>query len=149
MTDISFYHLLHLPLSQALPRLLEKVRSAGLRAVIRVGDVARMKELDELLWTYQKNSFLPHSTEKGKFPDQQPVYLTTGEDNPAKATVLVLVDSVESELVGKYDRVLEMFDGRDEAAVSAARDRWKKYQELGHELTYWQQTEQGGWAKKA
>lgn len=149
MTEVSFYHLLHLPLSQALPRLLEKVHGADLRAVIRVGNVNRMKELDEVLWTYQKNSFLPHGSEKGKFLDQQPVYLTTGEDNPAKATVLVLVDNVESEMIGAYDRVLELFDGRDQGAVSAARERWKKYKELGHDLTYWQQTEQGGWAKKA
>jgi len=149
MTDVSFYHLLHHPLSRALPQLLDKVCGAGLRAVIKVGAEDRMRELDELLWTYDRKSFLPHGPVKAKFADHQPILLTTGDENPAGATVLVLVDSVESDHLEQYDRCLEMFDGRDQAAVAAARVRWKKYQAAGHNLTYWQQNEQGGWTKKA
>jgi DNA polymerase-3 subunit chi len=33
--------------------------------------------------------------------------------------------------------------------VYAARDRWKAYKAAGHALTYWQQTDRGGWEKKA
>lgn len=147
MTDISFYHLLHQPLTSALPKLLEKVYGAGLKAVIKVGSEERLEELDEILWSFSKQSFLPHGTMKNKFPDQQPLYLTTGEENPADATVLVLVDSMESDELNKYDRCLEMFDGTDPDAVTSARIRWKRYKEAGYDLTYWQQTEQGGWGK--
>ena len=42
-----------------------------------------------------------------------------------------------------------MFDGHDDEAVSAARQRWKAHKDSGHALTYWQQTERGGWEKKA
>ncbi len=148
MTDISFYHLLHQPLTSALPKLLEKVHGANMKAVIRVGTENHMRELDEALWAFSKNSFLPHGTVKGKFAEQQPIYLTTEDENPAGATVLVLVDGMESTELDKYDRCLEMFDGADQEAVTAARVRWKKYQDAGHGLTYWQQTEQGGWGKK-
>ncbi|PCI44917.1 MAG: DNA polymerase III subunit chi [Alphaproteobacteria bacterium] len=149
MTNISFYHLLHMPLSSALPKLLEKVQGAGLKAVIKVGSEDHMSELNDALWCFNKQSFLPHGTMKSKFCDQQPLYLTTGDENPAGASVLVLVDSMESHDLDKYDRCLEIFDGTDTQAVSAARVRWKTYQDAGHELTYWQQTEQGGWSKKA
>jgi DNA polymerase-3 subunit chi len=40
-----------------------------------------------------------------------------------------------------------MFDGNDEAALAAARARWKAAKEAGHTLTYWQQTEKG-WEKR-
>lgn len=149
MTDVSFYHLLHLPLSSALPKLLAKVQGAGLKAVIKVGTEDRVQELDDILWSYDKNSFLPHGNMKTKYPDQHPLYLTTGDENPAGATVLVLVDGMQSENIGEYDRCLEMFDGRSDAATAAARERWKIYKDAGHTLTYWQQTEQGGWTKKA
>ena len=149
MTDISFYHLLHQPLTSALPKLLEKVQAAGLKAVIKVGSTERMQELDATLWTYHKASFLPHGSQKSKFPEQQPLYFTTEDENPAKATILVLVDSMESPDIDNYDRCLEMFDGTDQEAVTKARSRWKSYKEADHELTYWQQTEQGGWGKKA
>ncbi|WP_339864306.1 DNA polymerase III subunit chi [Paremcibacter congregatus] len=149
MTDISFYHLLHQPLTSALPKLLDKVHGAGMKAVIRVGSEERMMELDEVLWTFKPDSFLPHGDMKCKYPDQQVIYLTTEEENPAGASVLVLVDSMESALIADYDRCLEMFDGRNDEATAAARARWKAYKEAGHTLTYWQQTEQGGWSKKA
>ena len=40
-----------------------------------------------------------------------------------------------------------MFDGRDET-MAAARQRWRGYLDQGFKLTYWQQTEAGGWEKK-
>ena len=42
-----------------------------------------------------------------------------------------------------------MFDGRDDDAVAVAREHWKLRQDTGFALTYWQQTEQGAWEKKA
>ncbi len=148
MTNISFYHLLHQPLTSALPKLLEKVHGAGLKAVIKVGSGERLRELDDILWSYDNDSFLPHGSTKSKFQDQQPIFLTTGDENPGGASVLVLVDGVESAELDKYDRCLELFDGTDQSAVTAARARWKSHSDAGHDLTYWQQTEQGGWRKK-
>jgi DNA polymerase-3 subunit chi len=43
----------------------------------------------------------------------------------------------------------EMLDGRDEKAVTQARQRWKEYQKDGHTVTYWFQSESGKWEKKA
>jgi len=149
MSDISFYHLLHQPLNVALPKLLEKVSASGLKAVIKLGSVQHMNGMNEILWGYAPESFLVHDTEKSKYPAQQPIYLTTGDENPAGASILILVDNMQSDHLEEYDRCLEMFDGKDMDAVNAARARWKTYKAAGHELTYWQQTEQGGWEKKA
>jgi DNA polymerase-3 subunit chi len=40
-----------------------------------------------------------------------------------------------------------MFDGNDDAAVEAARQRWSVASTAGHSLTYWQQTV-AGWEKR-
>ena len=80
---------------------------------------------------------------------EQPIYLTTEDENPNGAQVLALVDGVEVASLEAFERVLDLFDGDDADAVQAARRRWKTLKEAGHDLTYWQQTEQGGWAKKA
>ena len=56
------------------------------------------------------------------------------------------VDDIVDHTVG---RALDLFDGRDEAAVQAARERWRDYRDAGYPLTYWQQSEMGGWEKKA
>ena len=39
--------------------------------------------------------------------------------------------------------------GMDDDAVAAARTRWATHKAAGHALTYWQQTERGGWEKRA
>lgn len=149
MTDISFYHLTRQGLDVALPRLLEKVLEAGLRAVVRVGSDERLKDLDAALWTYDPDSFLAHGTAATGFADKQPVYLTTAEENPNGSEVLVLTDGMEAPDIGDFQRCLYMFDGRSEALTDQARAHWKTFQSAGHATTYWQQGEQGGWQKKA
>jgi DNA polymerase-3 subunit chi len=47
-----------------------------------------------------------------------------------------------------YKRVLEIFDGTNSLAVDAARERWSKYKNDGHNISYFQQSETGGWVKK-
>ena len=149
MTEIGFYHLTRTPLERALPRLLEKVIGARKRAVVRAGSRERVDFLNAALWTYDPASFLPHGTEREGAGAEQPIWLTDGTDRPNDAEILVLTDSVAADDVGDFERCLEMFDGRDAEAVAAARSRWRGYSEAGHKLTYWQQTERGGWEQKA
>lgn len=148
MTAVSFYHLERTSLDRALPKLLEKVLERGHRAVVLAGSDARVEALNTALWTYEQRSFLPHGSETDGFADRQPIYLTTHDENPNGADVLVVVDGAQSERLDAFARVLDMFDGHDEAAVEAARNRWRDLKEHGHELTYWQQTPQGGWEQK-
>ena len=145
MTEIGFYHLTRTPLERALPRLLEKVAGSGRRAVVLTGSAERAEALNALLWTYDPGSFLPHGTARDGNPGEQPIWLTPQDENPNGATVLVLVDGMVSEQLATYERCLDLFDGNDPEAVAAARDRWRTAKQAGHTLTYWQQTDQGGW----
>jgi len=149
VTEISFYHLERTALEMALPRILDKALAAGMRSVVVAGSDERVAALNTALWTYDANSFLPHGSAEDGPAAAQPVYLTTFEENPNDAKVLALVDGVEVADLAAFDRVLDLFDGHDPDAVQAARARWKTLKDAGHDLTYWQQTEQGGWAKKA
>ncbi|BBK41729.1 DNA polymerase III subunit chi [Allostella vacuolata] len=149
MTDVGFYHLTRTPLERALPRLLEKVWGSGRRAVVLAASRERAEALNALLWTYDPASFLPHGTARDGNPAQQPIWLTAVDENPNAATVLVLVDGMVSDALAGFERCLDLFDGNDPDAVLAARERWKAARQAGHALTYWQQTEQGGWQARA
>ncbi len=149
MTDIGFYHLTRSPLDHALPRLLQRAYASGARVVVMAGSAERVDALDQMLWTYDAASFLPHGTVRDGDAASQPIWLTADDDNPNEATILVLTDGATSARVADYARCMEMFDGNDEAAVAEARTRWRDYGSAGHALTYWQQTERGGWEEKA
>lgn len=149
MTEIGFYHLLRTPLERALPKLLEKAVARGLRAVVVSGSDERTEHLSAALWTYDPASFLPHGTAADGNPADQSIYLADHVTNLNEAAVLVLTDGAETAEPEAFERVIDMFDGRDDAAVAAARVRWQAMKEKGHHLTYWQQTDQGGWEQKA
>jgi len=55
--------------------------------------------------------------------------------------------TVDVNFKDSFARCVDMFDGRDEAAVQAARQRWKDGKAAGHTTTYWQQGERGGWTE--
>jgi DNA polymerase-3 subunit chi len=147
VTEVSFYHLLHTPLDRALPKLIQKVLESGARAVIRTGSAERAEALSSVLWTFDQNSFLPHGTARDGNADRQPVWITPDDENPNGADILVLTDGAAGDITA-WRRCLEMFDGRDDVAVAEARRRWSDYKAADHVLTYWQQTERGGWEKQ-
>jgi len=147
VTEIGFYHLTATPLERALPRLLARTLQAGRRAVVLAGSVDRVQALNGLLWTYEEAAWLPHGSARDGHAAEQPVWLTAVEENPNAATYLFLTDGVAAADLGAWERVFDLFDGRDDAAVAAARGRWKAAREAGHSLTYWRQTDGGGWEK--
>jgi DNA polymerase-3 subunit chi len=148
MTEVGFYHLRTTALERVLPRLLTKAHESGMKAVVLAATPERVDSLNALLWTFDQGSFLPHGGARDGNAGEQPIYLTIEEENPADATLLVCVDGVEPGYLDDFERCLDVFDGNDETAVTAARARWTRLKEAGHDLTYWQQTEAGGWEKK-
>lgn len=146
--EVGFYHLTRTRLDEALPQLLEKVLERGLRAVLVVRDGEHLRHLDELLWTYRPDSFLAHGTAATGFAERQPIFLARAIENPNGAAVLVLVDGLMPPADIPFARVVDLFDGSDEAAVAAARERWRQWRERGGAtLVYWQQRAEGGWTK--
>ena len=148
MTEIGFYHLRTMPLERALPSILERALAAGHRVVVVAGSPERVEHLSDLLWTYNDASFLPHGSARDGNADRQPVWLTTGEENPNGASMLVLVDGANSARLDAFARCCDIFDGNDEAAVAAARQRWKAAKAAGHQLIYWEQSD-GKWQKRS
>jgi DNA polymerase-3 subunit chi len=148
MTGIRFYHLMQKSLEQALPELLEKTIERQWRAVVMAGSPERVEALTSHLWTYKPDSFMPHGSAVDGNAEQQPIWVTAEDECPNGATVLFLTDGAASARIGDYQLVCEIFDGNDDAAVTAARSRWSQYKSSGFELSYWQQNERG-WTKQA
>jgi DNA polymerase-3 subunit chi len=149
MTEILFYHLTESKLEDALPPLLDKSVERGWRVAVQMKETARRDALDQHLWTYREDSFLPHGTDGGDFAADQPVLLTVSAGNPNAATVRFIVDGAEPPPAADYERIVFMFDGYDQEQLEGARAQWKKLKGEGHNLTYWQQTPEGRWEKKA
>jgi len=148
VTEVRFYHLTTIGLDRALPQLLEKTLERGKRAVVMARSEERVETLCALLWTYDDRSFLPHGSARDGRAHAQPIWITDQDENPNEASYLFLTDGAESQRLNDYELCALLFDGGDPVAVQAAREQWKGLKADGHELSYWQQDNQGRWSRK-
>jgi DNA polymerase-3 subunit chi len=150
MAELWFYHLERTGLESVLPELLEKTLARGWRARVEVGSAERADALCTQLWTYRDDSFLPHGTVSDGHAGGEPVLIATEGPNLNKADVLFLVDggALSPARITQFARAILIFDGRDEAAVLAAREQWRTAKAADIPVTYWQQSAGGKWEKK-
>ena len=148
MSEVRFYHLQTQTLEQALPQILTKALAGGHRVVVRTQGQKETDKLNHHLWTFRPESFLPHGSAKDGYAEDQPIWLTDREENPNHADVLILTGGAAADNIGDHKLCCEIFDGKDDEAVKTAREKWKFYKESGHDVTYWQQNEKGGWDQK-
>lgn len=149
MTEVRFYHLQKQTLDQALPLILEKVYQTKSKAIVRMMDKKEVARMNDILWTYKDNSFLPHGSVKNNHTNEQPIWLTEKSENTNKAKTLILTQGMIEEDLSPYDLCCEILDGHDAAAINAARKRWKTYKDQNFKVTYWLQSETGKWENKA
>ncbi|MDB5570359.1 MAG: polymerase chi subunit HolC [Hyphomicrobiales bacterium] len=154
MPEIWFYHLVGRKLESVLPTLLEKALEREWNVVVQFTSDERLAAMDEHLYTWSDESFLPHGSARDGDAEEQPIWLTLGDDNPNGAKLRICVDGARAEDAAKasgdmYDRIILIFDGGDEAVLLDSRAQWKALKAAGYALSYYQQNENGGWDKKA
>jgi DNA polymerase-3 subunit chi len=150
MTEVLFYHLKGQKLEGVLTGLLEKSLERGWKVVVQGASEERIEALDAHLWTYRDDGFLPHGTWREQDAALQPVLLTLMDSNPNSANVRFLIEGAAPPVDAEnYQRIVLLFDGEDDDAVTAARAHWSDAKAKGFEATYWQPDEQGRWVKEA
>ncbi len=147
--EILFYHLERARLLDVLPSLLEKSLQRGWQAVVQAASDKQVEALNSALWTSSDDGFLPHGAAEDGFSDQQPIYLTQIADNPNSAAIRFYVGGALPDQIEGYERIVYLFDGQNDEAVSDARKQWKRFASEQLAATYWKQSDGGGWEKKA
>jgi len=153
VTETLFYHLERRALEDVLPGLVEKSLERGWRAVVKTDSSERSDALDNLLWTYDDQSFLAHAQSGDGDAARQPVLITVEDENPNSARILFCVGGAQpadwkGAGLSSLARVVMLFDGRDAAMLGAARAAWKDAKEAGHDVTYWKESASGKFEKQ-
>jgi len=145
-----FYHLTQRPLVETLSMLLEKSLANGWRVALRGTDREGLAALDQALWTFSEDSFLPHGLAGGPQDAHQPVLLTLEDSAPNKPDCVMAVHGAEvsASEVAAMQRVCVLFDGHDPVALDQARGQWKRLKTEGASAQYWSE-ESGRWEMKA
>lgn len=115
-------------------RLAEKAWQRGHRVFIHTDSADMARSLDDMLWTYRQDSFVPHAlwrerlgVEAGRL---EPVLVGDGSAEPDDIDVLInLAESVPG-FVERSARVAEIVPG-DDPGRRSARERYRLYRERG------------------
>lgn len=122
-------------LSEPLKLVCELARKAydsNQSTLILARDQAQAEELDDLLWSFDPDAYVPHQIAGSDEDDEEtPVLLATPDsDTPSRPLVINLRDAAWQ---GACERVLEVVPA-DPSAREPLRERWKQYKAMGLEL---------------
>lgn len=112
-------------------RLARKAYGQGYTAYVHARSREQASRLDELMWTFDQGSFIPHRLDEGDEP--APVVIgcePPGSDHP---DVLIGLGNELPEDFQAYRRIAELVDGTDEER-QLARKRYKVYKDSGCQL---------------
>jgi len=121
-------------------RLAEKACDQGLRVAVRTASPAETAELDELMWTFNDRSFVPHVVWPAEpaVAEQTPVLIASGALPDSHRDVLINLAHDGPAVPTTFGRICEVV-GADEDQRRRARERWRAYRDAGlapasHEL---------------
>ncbi|HEY5804642.1 MAG TPA: DNA polymerase III subunit chi [Lysobacter sp.] len=111
--------------------LARKAHDANLWTLVLVRDAEQAERLDELLWEFDENAYIPHQVAGDDEDELAPVLIATPDsDTPLRPVVINLRDE---PVAGSFERVLEVVPA-DDSARGPLRERWKQYQARGLDL---------------
>lgn len=117
-------------------RLVRKARAAQCRIVLFCKDRNELAQLDQLLWTFSEQDFLPHVYAGDSLASQTPVILTDSETvTLPHHHVLINLSGDTPEHFARFERMVEIIPP-DEPGRTAGRNRYRFYKELGYPLSH-------------
>ncbi|MHB1516299.1 MAG: DNA polymerase III subunit chi [Acidiferrobacteraceae bacterium] len=137
MTRVDFYLLEQdgLDTARFACRLIDKAFRLGHRIYVLTPDADAGGHLDELLWTFQAGSFVPHATVGPGLPAEEspPVLIGWGEPPEDAHDVLVPLTPDVPAFFARFDRVVEIV-GADSGDKERSRAHFRFYRDRGYPL---------------
>ena len=113
-------------------KLAEKAYLASQTVLVWHTDPAELRAFDELLWTFNDGSFVPHEmvVNGAAGTAEAPVALSAGIAPSANVDIIINLAAELPSCLSQTRRVAEIIDG-DDTRRRAGRARFKAYRELG------------------
>jgi DNA polymerase-3 subunit chi len=113
-------------------RLAEKAVEQGQRVHLRTAAPLQTQRMDDLLWTFNDRSFLPHEITTGGTVGHERVMVVIGESDapPSHRQLLINLTDAVPENLGDYERIAEIV-AADPEKKRLSRERYKSYRERG------------------
>ncbi len=136
MTEVDFYIINSEAARQRLQfacRLTDKAYRLGHKVYIHTESAQQSRELDDLLWTFQQNSFVPHALYEDNNEAPPPVQLGHAAEPDASHQVLINLAADVPLFFSRFERVAELVNN-DNKVRQQGRSRYSFYKQRGYPL---------------
>jgi len=115
---------------RAACQLARKGWQAGLPVFIRCQDAGEMQAVDELLWRFKPDAFVPHELAE----DNPSAPVVIGEDEPPaqKGGLLINLNGAVSPHIQQFSRIIELVS-QEPQLLQASRDNFRHYRQQGYQ----------------
>ena len=138
MPEVSFYILSSVSQQERYEfacKLIEKAYRNKHFCYVYTDTQQQSEQLDNQLWTFRPNSFIPHQIYEGTLPDFEQTTLIGTETAPDNWQNLILnLSSKYPENILNSKRVLEILDN-NEQVKHQGRQRYQQYNQAGFDIT--------------
>ena len=114
-------------------RLIEKVYRQGLQIYVHTRSEAQSIEVDDLLWSFRDDRFIPHTLQSRH--DEAPIKIGHNAEPEDHQQVLVNLSLDVPDFFSRFDRVAEIVPLGEESRNSA-RQNYRFYKDRGYSLQY-------------
>jgi DNA polymerase-3 subunit chi len=111
-------------------RLADKAYSLGHTVYIFTASEVQAAALDDLLWTFRQDSFIPHERYPLVGAESSPVLIGSAAPAEVAAQVLINFTLTLPDSFERFERVVELVDQQPEV-LATSRERFKQYRERG------------------
>jgi DNA polymerase IIIc chi subunit len=137
--EINFYQVNNIVengVAKSIAPLLLKILEENKRALIYSNDTDLINSLDNGLWSFGKNKFIPHVTIFDKEFEQkkQPIFITNQEENCNQADYLILLDKVAPKFISNFSRIFYFYDDSQAALI---KNIAASYQEITDNFNFY------------
>ncbi len=134
---------------KALSKLIETIWLRENKVLVYCTDKMRLAEFDNILWTYEQLSFLPHVIEGDELIEKTPVVLMSSQNNPNNANIIVCLDAELPEFASNFDKLVYMYDGVLLGEKEKVINFIQQLKSNSIEVIEYQQDKSGAWQKIA
>ncbi len=142
MTQVDFYVLKDVDMDarqRFACRLISKAFASGAQVMLHHNSRAAAEAVDDMLWHYPEQRFLPHGLLGTEAAEQAPVVLCWEDPGRYDGVLVNLTDEVPG-FFARFDRIAEIIVAENR---EAGRERYRYYRERGyplfhHELDDWE-----------
>jgi len=119
-------------------RITEKAWKSGHRVFVHTGSRFTARQMDDLLWSFRQESFVPHTIDseyahKDGHNGEYPVLIGSGAEPRGDLDVVINLGDTIPEFFTRCERMVEVVSGNAQDRA-LARERYRLYRKQGCSL---------------